>query len=52
MKPSIDAFYLASYRRHSASSVTCDCNVDGPDRECDLDWALWKCARPAKVELS
>jgi hypothetical protein len=51
-----DGYFLAHYRTHVANSctlahVSCGCNLDGPDRDCDLGWALWKVAHPRKADV-
>jgi hypothetical protein len=46
----VDGYMLACYRRHVGNSEHCGCNFDGPDRECDLGWALWKCANRRKAD--
>jgi hypothetical protein len=38
-----DAYHLAAFRRHCAAS-SCSCDVNGPSRDCDIGWALWKVA--------
>jgi hypothetical protein len=48
----IDGYMLACYRRHcgSLTDADCHCSADGPDRDCDLGWALWKCANRRKAD--
>jgi Holliday junction resolvase RusA-like endonuclease len=44
-RPCIDALFLAEYRDHAATSLTCGCNPgDEPDRDCDLGFALYQVA--------
>ncbi len=41
-----DGMMLASYRTHVGRAERCGCNLDGPDRACNVGYSLWQAAHP------
>lgn len=44
MRRVADAYHWAAYRTHVGKAEKCGCGLDGPDRNCDLGWALYAVA--------
>ncbi len=39
-RPHVDPFFRPEFRTHVGQSLTCGCNFDGPDKDCNVGTAL------------